>query len=86
SVLRLPSPTLTGPMVLSAAVHLGALTASRPPTELIIAAQLVVGASIGCRFAGIPVRHVLRAVRYAIGSTVVMLAIGIAFSAVLATG
>ncbi len=78
--LRLPAAALIGPMALSAAAHLAGLTESRPPSELIIAAQLVVGSAIGCRFAGVPVKRVLRAIAAAAGSTVLMLAVTVAFS------
>jgi len=50
--LRIPAATLVGPLLLSAAVHLTGLTAASVPQELVAAAQVVVGASIGCRFAG----------------------------------
>lgn len=78
--LGLPAAALTGPMALSAAAHLTGLTASRPPSELIVAAQVVVGAAIGCRFAGAPIRRVRRAILVALGSTVLMLAVCTAFS------
>lgn len=50
--LRIPAATLVGPLLLSAAVHLTGVTAASVPQELVAAAQVVVGASIGCRFAG----------------------------------
>lgn len=82
-VLRIPSPALIGPMALSAAVHLGSVTDSRPPIELIVVAQIVIGTAIGSRFAGVPVRRILRAIVIAGGSTALMLGSGIAFSAAL---
>ncbi|MCH7931042.1 MAG: AbrB family transcriptional regulator [Proteobacteria bacterium] len=82
-LVRLPAAALTGPMVASAAIHFAGVTQSTPPAELIVVAQLVVGAGIGCRFAGVPVRHVLRAVLIAAGATAIMLTIGVAFSLAL---
>jgi membrane AbrB-like protein len=86
--LRAPAHHLLGPMVLSAAVHVAGLTASRPPTELIAIAQVVVGASVGCRFAGIAVIQVARALVLAIGGTAILLAVTAVFAAGLhaATG
>ncbi len=78
--LRLPAAALTGPMVISAAVHLFGLTTSKPPAELIIAAQIVIGTAIGCRFAGVPLRRVMRAIAAAAGATLIMLGIGVCFS------
>ena len=81
--VRLPAGALVGPMVLSAAVHLGGLTDSQLPGELVATAQLVVGASIGARFAGIRVGTILRALALAFGATVLLLAITAAFGAAL---
>ncbi len=52
-ISRVPAGSLIGPMVLSAAVHLAGLSSGKPPAEIVAAAQVVVGASIGCRFAGL---------------------------------
>ncbi|MEE8273362.1 MAG: AbrB family transcriptional regulator [Alphaproteobacteria bacterium] len=78
--LRLPAAALTGPMALSAAAHLAGLTESKPPSEFIVIAQVVVGSAIGCRFAGVPVKRVLRAIAVAAGSTVLLLTVTVAFS------
>ena len=51
--LRIPARFLVGPMLLSAAVHVGGATAARPPAALLAAAQVVVGAAVGCRFVGV---------------------------------
>jgi membrane AbrB-like protein len=72
---RIPAANLTGPMILSAAVHLSAVTASRPPAELVALAQVVVGTAVGCRFAGFPVRQIMRIVANSIGQTAIMLAL-----------
>jgi hypothetical protein len=79
-VLRIPSPALIGPMALSAAVHVSNVTVSRPPVELIVIAQIVIGTAIGCRFAGAPVRRILHAILVAIGSTALMLGSSVAFA------
>jgi membrane AbrB-like protein len=64
-VIRIPAGPLVGPMVLSAAVHLAGLTSSQPPTELVAAAQVVIGATIGCRFMGMPLSRIGRVVMHA---------------------
>ena len=79
-VLRLPAAALVGPMLASAAVHLAAITTLKPPTELIIVAQVVIGTGIGCRFAGVALARVLRAIVAAVGSTVIMLGVGVGFA------
>jgi len=56
--LRLPAPFLIGPLLLSAVIHMAGLSEASPPGVLVLAAQVVVGSSIGCRFAGVPPRRV----------------------------
>jgi membrane AbrB-like protein len=80
--LKLPSAMMLGPLIVSAAVHLTGLTHSQPPRELVNLAQLVIGVSVGCRFAGVPTREVLRALAIGAGLTVVMLALTAVFAAV----
>ncbi len=86
--VRLPAAAVVGPMILSAAVHLMGWTAAKPPTELVAAAQVVVGTAIGCRFAGVSARLLTRAILGAAGGTAVLLGATIAFAVVLsrATG
>ena len=78
--LRIPAAVITGPMLLSAALHLGGVTEAAPPLELVAAAQVVVGSAIGARFAGTRIRFVLRALLVALGSTAVLLAVTVAFA------
>jgi hypothetical protein len=74
---RIPAPALTGPLVLSALVHLGGLTAASPPGFLTALAQVVIGTSIGCRFAGIAVREMLGTMVTGGLSTLFMLALAV---------
>jgi membrane AbrB-like protein len=78
-----PAYHLIGPMVLSAAIHFAGVTASRPPGELIAVAQVVVGASIGCRFTGIPVTQVGRTLLLAGGGAAILLAVSAGFAVAL---
>jgi len=52
-ILKLPAPQLVGPMLVSAAAHLAAVTTATPPLALVFAAQTVIGGAIGCRFGGV---------------------------------
>ena len=72
--VRVPVAQLLGPMVVSAAVHLAGVTSSRPPVELVAVAQVVMGSTIGCRFAGARLHEIRRVVVIAAGSAVLLLA------------
>jgi membrane AbrB-like protein len=76
--LRLPAPTFLGPLILSAAVHLAGLTESAPPGLLVIAAQVVLGTILGCRFQGIPAVMLWKAGLLSLGATVLTLALAAA--------
>lgn len=82
-IIRLPAPYLTGPIFSSAAAHLTGISEFRPPQELVAIAQVVVGAGIGCRFAGLHVRKVLHTLGLAACATAIMLAGTVAFSLLL---
>lgn len=75
--LRLPAPQIVGPMILSAALHLSGVLEHRPPAEVIALAQVVLGAAIGARFAGMPLKRVWRTMLLAIGATIIMIAIAV---------
>lgn len=79
-LLKLPVPVLTGPMFLSAGVHLGGMTAAAPTPDLIAVAQIVVGVGIGCKFSGITLAETVHVIRAALIMTVVMLAGAVLFA------
>ncbi|HEV7252733.1 MAG TPA: AbrB family transcriptional regulator [Mesorhizobium sp.] len=79
----LPAAAMVGPMLLSALAHGSGLTEARPPAELVAAAQLILGASIGCRFTGTPPAQILRLVVVAAGATLITLALAVLFGWVL---
>jgi membrane AbrB-like protein len=83
-LLRVPAAAVVGPMILSAGVHILGWTSAKPPFELVAAAQVVVGTAIGCRFAGVTTRLLLRTAAAAAGGTVVLLSATIAFAMTLA--
>ncbi len=80
---RLPAAAILGPMLLSAVFHMSGLTEAKPPTELVAAAQVVVGTTIGCRFAGVSMKLVGRTILASIGSTIILVAGGLLFAVLL---
>lgn len=81
--LRLPAATMLGPMLLSGAVHLAGFTTSAPPGGLVVAAQVVLGTVMGCRFVGISARNVGHALLWSSAVTGLMLALALAFAEAL---
>jgi len=61
--LRLPAGHVLGPILLSGAAHVAGLTAAAPPQVLVWATQVVIGTSLGVRFAGMPKRRIVEALR-----------------------
>lgn len=78
--LRLPAKFLLGPMLVSALVHMLGFSDSAPPFEIVNAAQLVLGVTVGCRFIGTPPRVILRVLALSVGSTAMLLALTLAFA------
>jgi membrane AbrB-like protein len=56
-LLRLPAPYLLGPMLASAGLHVTGVTDFEIPTLAVNAAQVAMGATIGCRFRGTSLRR-----------------------------
>ncbi len=79
-LLKLPSAQLLGPMVLSAALHASGLTHSKPPFEIVNLAQVVIGAMVGARFAGVALRQVLRVMSASILSTLFLVGLAAAIA------
>jgi membrane AbrB-like protein len=71
--LRLPAWHLVGPMGISAALHLSGVTDFRVPVWLLAAAQVGLGATIGCRFGGLTFASFVRILSLAAGSTAILL-------------
>ena len=76
----MPARLLVGPMLASAAVHVAGLSRFVPPVEVVNIAQLVLGTVIGCRFAGVAPREILRILLLTLGSTTILLAITLGFA------
>jgi membrane AbrB-like protein len=81
--LGLPAAGLLGPMVLSAGAHLLGLVEGSPPSGLVAAAQIVIGASIGVRFEGYPVVRVVWMMLVGLGLTILMLTVTVLFGSLL---
>jgi membrane AbrB-like protein len=79
-VLKLPAKFLFGPMLVSAIVHVTGLSNAAPPFEIVNAAQLVLGVTIGCRFIGTPPREILRILMLSVGSTAILVALTLVFA------
>lgn len=73
TLLKLPARFLVGPMLASAILHLVGVTDFELPVAALAGAQVVIGATIGCRFANASPRLILRALALSAGATVLML-------------
>jgi hypothetical protein len=82
--LRLPAGAFVGPLIASALVHVTGWAESAPPPQLVAAAQVVIGSSVGARFVGLPLGVIARAMLLGAGATLIMLAVTLAFALVLA--
>jgi uncharacterized protein len=81
-LLRMPAAYLLGPLTASAIVHAAGISEFKLPVEFLNLAQLVIGTSVGCRFAGVASSTVFRIIRISFGMTVIFLA----FTALFAWG
>jgi membrane AbrB-like protein len=78
---RLPAYFLLGPMLASAALHASGATDFTLPTIPLSTAQVVVGATVGCRFAGTAPRLVMKVLMTSVGATTPLLCLTFGFSA-----
>ena len=79
-LLRLPAGYLLGPMLISAGLHLLGVSDFQLPSIFVAAAQVVIGATVGCRFVDTAPRQILRVLGLSIGSTVLLLSVSLAFA------
>ncbi len=82
--LRLPAAVMTGPLIASAAVHLGGWVEGVPPGWAVGLTQIVVGSVLGARFAGMPKGALPMAFRLASLNVGAALVLAFAFSVVVA--
>lgn len=79
-LLRLPAAFMMGPMLMSAIAHLAGFTNSKPPGELVAAAQVVVGCAIGCRFVGAAIDQLHREIGASVGAAALLIGCAVAFA------
>ena len=79
---NLPAGVITGPIILSAAVHLAELTTAVPPLWLIQVTQLIMGVSLGTRFVGLEWTSFVHALKLSVAN--IVLTLSVAFAAALA--
>lgn len=86
--LRLPAWHLIGPLAVSAALHVTGVTAFRVPGWAVAAAQVGLGATIGCRFVGLTLPVLGRTLLFAAGSTAILLVLTVVWAVAIgrATG
>ena len=83
-VTGLPGGLIVGPMVVSGLLHVTEISTARPPSELTIVAQVVLGASIGAQFVGERLASIRAVVGYTLGHVAIMLLLTVGFAAALA--
>lgn len=82
---RLPAGEIMGPMILSGIAHVTGIVQIAPPSLLTIAALLVIGTIIGCRFVGADPRDVGHDIALSALAAVLMIATAIALAIGAAT-
>lgn len=81
--IGLPAALITGPILVSGAAHLIGLTEATPPNWMIAVTQIVVGLTLGVRFAGMTRQHMSLALRLSISCMVAMLLLSLGFGVAL---
>ena len=79
----LPGALIIGPMIVSGILHVVGVSTAKPPVELAVAAQIILGASVGARFVGETLNNIRRVAGYTLVHVVLMLALSVGFSVVL---
>lgn len=81
--LHFPAPAFMGPLAASALIHATGLTASAPPALLVVAAQIILGTLLGCRFIGVRPSALTRAAWLSLWATLATLIIALGFSVLI---
>lgn len=81
--LRLPGWIITGPILVSSALHASGLVEGVPPGWLIAMTQVVLGAGLGARFQGVDRRMLARAGRLGLLNGIAALALAFSFAQAL---
>ena len=56
--LKIPGPTIIGPMILSAFIHISGIVNAMPMYILVILVQILLGAALGCLFKNITLKEI----------------------------
>lgn len=83
-IARLPAHFLTGPLLISAAVHLSGLVTNDPPLVVRLCIQITMGSAMGARFYGVSIKSVGRLMSLALGMAVMMMSVTLLSAATLA--
>jgi membrane AbrB-like protein len=81
--IGLPAAAFLGPMILSAVLHATEITTSAPPGPLVVAAQVLLGTILGCRFVGVGLAMLGRAALLSAASTVLSVGVALGFALAL---
>lgn len=81
--LKLPGWQVTGPILLSGAAHALDLTKAVPPDWMLGAVQVIMGAGLGVRFAGLRAGAVARVAGLACGVAVLLMLLALGFAFVM---
>jgi len=79
-LLHLRAYRFTGPLIASAIAHLTQITESKPPAELIVLAQIILGSSLGCRYVGVSLREIAGTLKVSFGSALLLMGCAVIFS------
>lgn len=79
----MPGGQMLCPLLASAALHIGGITSAKPPFEIIVISQIIIGASIGARYIGETISIVRTSIIYAFGHVAITLAIAAVFAYIL---
>lgn len=80
--LKISGATIIGPLVVTAALSFAGVVQGRPPVELIVVAQLMIGVSIGVRYAGAGTALLVRSILAAAGYCVFLAILSAAFTTI----
>ena len=79
-LLRLPASHLTGPLIIAALINVSGIVIIALPEIILIVSQIVIGASLGSRFAGLTGKMLFKAIGLSLLSVCAMLSIAICIS------
>lgn len=82
-LLRVPASAMIGPLVLMAVAKLSSLALPRPPGDLLVLAEWVLGSGIGADFAGVGLAELVRGAAVSVAATLWMLLMSVAFALAL---